>query len=433
MKKQLILRAFPDSSQDKAISRTLIGVAAFVGLLGIWATFAKVPEVSKTRGEVLPQGGDIHVIQSLSGGKILQVYVTEGDVVVKGQDIARLDQSVSEADIRKLDVKYNDILMQMERLRALEQERTPDFGAEGKSFPGIAKVQLELFESQSELKSAKLKEIDDEAVSKQAELDSAGKQLGFIDEQVQIIYREEQMLETAVDKGLIPKRQLLEKQEAVSALKKEREEVVGRQETLQKEMLTLQTQRRSMEQDLRTEYRTNRAELVEQLREVEEELAQAHSALGQNALQAPEDGIIKSLPNAKVGAVIQPGGVVAELVPSNQPLNVEVRVSPRDIGFIAVGQQVLIKIDAYDYSRFGAIQGEVERVSPATFKDERTGEPYFKAHIQPVSEYVGDEARDRRIKVGMTVEADITTGHKTILQYLLKPVYTTVDTALTER
>ncbi len=433
MKKQFILRAFPDSSQDKAISRTLVGVAIFVGLLSVWATFAKVPEVSKTRGEVLPKGGDIHVIQSLSGGKILQVYVAEGDVVAKGQDIARLDQSVSEADIRKLEVKYNDILMQMERLRALEQERVPDFGAEGKDFPGIAKVQMELFESQAELKASKLEQLDDEAVSKRAELDSAGKQLGFIDEQLQTIFREEEMLATAVDKGLIPKRQLLEKQEAVSALKQQREEIVGREETLQKEIVTLQTQRRSEEQDLRTEYRTNRAELVEQLREVEEEMAQAHSAMGQNALQAPEDGIIKSLPNAKVGSVIQPGGVVAELVPSNQPLNVEVRVSPRDIGFIATGQSVLIKIDAYDYSRFGAIQGEVVRVSPATFKDERTGEPYFKASIQPVSEYVGDQSRDRRIKVGMTVEADITTGHKTILQYLLKPVYTTVDTALTER
>ena len=109
------------------------------------------------------------------------------------------------------------------------------------------------------------------------------------------------------------------------------------------------------------------------------------------------------------------------------------RVSPRDIGFIAVGQKVLIKVDAYDYSRFGAIKGSVIRVSPATFKDEATGQPYFKATIQPESEFVGDAAKGRRIKVGMTAEADITTGEKTIFQYLLKPVYTTVDTALTER
>ena len=155
--------------------------------------------------------------------------------------------------------------------------------------------------------------------------------------------------------------------------------------------------------------------------------------MGQNALIAPSDGIIKSLPNAQVGSVLQAGGVVAELVPSDQPLTVEVRVSPKDIGFISEGQSVLIKVDAYDYSRFGAIEGSVVRVSPATFKDEQTGQPYFKAIIEPSSEYVGNQDKGRRIKVGMTAEADITTGHKTIFQYLLKPVYTTVDTALSER
>jgi multidrug efflux pump subunit AcrA (membrane-fusion protein) len=92
-----------------------------------------------------------------------------------------------------------------------------------------------------------------------------------------------------------------------------------------------------------------------------------------------------------------------------------------------------VKIDAYDYSRFGAIKGEVARVSPSTFKDPQNGQAYFKATIKPESEFVGDEKKGQRIKVGMTAEADITTGEKTIFQYLLKPVYTTVDTALSER
>lgn len=433
MNKQFILRAFPDSRQDRVITTALLAVAAFVALMGAWAVLATVPEVAKTRGEILPKGGQMHVIQSLSGGKILRALVQEGDVVEKGQPIANIDQSVSEADIRQLDVKHSDIMMRIERLRALEQQREPDFGAEGDQYPGMAREQTDLYRSQAALMAAKLDVIDDQMIGKQAELDSSINQLKFIDEQMVILEKEVAMFQQSVDKGLSPKRDLLEKQEARSELRKDREAIMGRRETLAKELITLKAQRQSAEFDLRTEYRTERSELVEQLREVEEQLIQAHTALGQNALVAPEAGIIKSLPNIKVGSVIQPGGVVAELVPSNQPLDVEVRVSPRDIGFIAEGQSVLIKVDAFDYSRFGAVRGTVVRVSPATFKDERTGEPYFKAVIEPASEYVGDPARGRKIKVGMTVEADITTGHKTIFQYLLKPVYTTVDTALTER
>lgn len=433
MNKQFILRAFPDSRQDRAISTALLVIALFVALMGTWAVIASVPEVAKTRGEVLPKGGDIHVIQSLSGGKILRVLVQEGEVVEKGQVIANIDQSVSEADIRQLDVKHSDLTMRMERLRALEQNRDPDFGAEGKQYPGMAREQHELFQSQLALMQSKLDLIDDEMIGKRSELDSISKQLMYINEQLATIEKEVVMFRDAVAKGLSPKRDLLEKQQDQSQLKKEKEELLGRQKSLNDELTTLTEKMESEALDLRTEYRSERAELVEQLREVEEQLIQAHTALGQNALVAPQAGIIKSLPNAKVGAVIQPGGVVAELVPSDQPLNVEVRVSPRDIGFVAVGQHVLIKVDAYDYSRFGAIEGEVVRVSPATFKDERTGESYFKAVIQPQTEYVGLQDKGRKVKVGMTVEADITTGHKTIFQYLLKPVYTTVDTALTER
>jgi HlyD family secretion protein/adhesin transport system membrane fusion protein len=433
MNKQFILRAFPDSRQDRVLGTTLLVIAGFVALLGVWAVFASVPEIAKTHGEVLPQGGDIHVIQSLSGGKILRVLVQEGDVVEKGQVIANIDQSVSEGDIRQLEVKHSNIMMRMERLRALEQARDPDFGAEEKQFPGMAKEQMQLFISEAELQASALRVIDDQIRSKEQELESASNQLIYLEEQLNNVKKEVAIFQDAADKGLRSKTDLLQKREQLSNLNKENEALLGLQSSAKASINTLKEQSHSKKLEMSTDYRTRRSEHVEHLREVEEQLIQAHNSLGQNALIATEAGIIKSLPNAKVGSVIQPGGVVAELVPSNQPLNVEVRVSPRDIGFIAIGQSVLIKVDAYDYSRFGAIPGNVSRISPATFKDERTNQPYFKAVIEPESEFVGNVELARRIKVGMTVEADITTGHKTIFQYLLKPVYTNIDTAMTER
>ncbi|ARN74372.1 HlyD family type I secretion periplasmic adaptor subunit [Oceanicoccus sagamiensis] len=433
MDNNFILRAFPDTNEDRYIGRALLAVAIFVALLGFWASVAKVPEVAKTRGEIIPQGGDIQVVQSLSGGKLLQVYVSEGDVVEKGQSIASLDQTVSEADVKQLEVQRADYMLRIERLSALVHDRAPEFAADGKQYPGLADQQQRLYDSEKSLLAAKLGQIDDRINAKKAELNSLESQLKLSSEQVSVIQREVDIFQSAADKGVSSKRELLEKKERLSELKRIQEELTGRKKSLVESLSALAKEGESETLKTNTDHRTRRSELVEKLQEVEQELIQAHTALGQNALVAPIAGVIKALPNANVGAVIQPGGVVAELVPSDQPLDVEVRVSPRDIGFIKVGQQVLVKVDAYDYSRFGAIKGEVARVSPSTFKDPQNGQAYFKATIKPQSEFVGDEAKGRRIKVGMTAEADITTGQKTIFQYLLKPVYTTVDTALSER
>lgn len=432
MNKHYVLRAFPDGKQEKSIRNTLLVVAGFVAVMTLWAAIAEIPEVAKTRGEVVPLGGDIDVVESLSGGKILRVLVKEGDVVTKGQVIANLDQAISEADIRRLDIRHADLAMKIESLRALEQKRQPNFGAEGEQFPGLAAEELGIFESESKALASQLLVIDDQIVSKQEEIESAQEQMVFTAKQMRAVDEQLEIMKKALEQNLAPRARVLEQEAEQASLNKEREELEGRIETLQSELVTLREQRRSAEFEERTEYRTQRAEYVEQLKELEEELIQAHASVGQNALVAPEDGIIKSLPNLDVGSIIEPGGVVAELVPSDQPLEVEVRVSPRDIGFIRVGQSVLIKVDAYDYSRFGAVEGTVTRVSPSTFEDERTGQPYFMAVITPVSEFVGDRSNNRQIRVGMTTEADITTGHKTVFQYLLKPVYTTIDTALTE-
>ena len=433
MSDTFVTRAFPETTQMRTVSVALVAIAGFVALMVAWAVIAKVPEVAKTRGEVQPRGGDVQMVQSLSGGKILRVLVEEGQVVEAGQVIANIDQSVTEADIQQLEVRHNDLLMQIERLTALARNRNPNFGAPGEAYPGLAAEQQTLFESEARLFRLRVSELSDELLARQQELEGVRNQVRETGEGLAIVQEEIGLFEQGVERGVISRQQLLEKQEKESDLANELEQYRGRMNTLQGDIETLQARRDSLATEIRTDFRTRRAELVEKLGELEQELIQAHASQGQNALTASADGIIKSLPNATIGAVLQPGGVVAEIVPSDQPLEVEVRVSPRDIGFVEAGQKVLIKVDAYDYSRFGAIQGEVIRVSPSTFKDERTGQPYFKATIQPASEFVGDESRERRIRVGMTAEADITTGHKTVFQYLLKPVYTTVDTALTER
>lgn len=430
---QLQLRVFPDTAADRFLAPVMLIISGVIALLGIWSVFAVVPELAKTRGEILPTGGQFHVVQSLSGGKLLEVLVKEGDLVTKGQAIAKMDQAVTQADVRQYEVQRADLDMRIERITAVISERRPDFGVEGKDYPDIAEQQIKLYISEQAFLASSLQKIGNDIAEKKSEKVSIEDQLDAAVHQVESLQSEMDLFQQAIDKNLVSKREFLEKEERLSEVTRDKKSLSGRKNIIDRQLMSLDETLKNESLKLKTEYRQKRSELVEKLAEVEQKLIQSHLAMGQNSLQSPVEGIVKSLPNSRPGAVIQAGGVVAEIVPSDQPLEVEVRVSPRDIGFVKKDQWVQVKVDAYDYSRFGAIKGQVVRVSPATFKDETTGQPYFKAYIHPSSEFVGDSERGRQIKVGMTAEADITIGHKTIFQYLLKPVFTTVDTALSER
>ena len=149
-------------------------------------------------------------------------------------------------------------------------------------------------------------------------------------------------------------------------------------------------------------------------------------------IHAPSRGYIKGLQFTTIGGVIAPAQVVMELVPTDDVLVAETRISTEDIGHVHLGQPVTVKVSAFDYIRYGSISGELVSISASTFVDE-DGRPYYKGRVALDSDLVGDGARAQPIIPGMTVQADIQTGERTLLQYLLKPVYVSLDQAFSER
>jgi HlyD family type I secretion membrane fusion protein len=149
-------------------------------------------------------------------------------------------------------------------------------------------------------------------------------------------------------------------------------------------------------------------------------------------LRAPIGGVVRGLAVHRAGTVLPPGGLVAEIMPQDTQLVADVRLMPRDIGFIEVGQPVHVKVQAFDYARFGSVEGQVERVSAGTFLDEQR-QPHYRARIALKQQHVGHDPRHAQLVAGMTVQADITTGTKTVLQYLLKPIYSAMAASFHER
>ena len=169
-----------------------------------------------------------------------------------------------------------------------------------------------------------------------------------------------------------------------------------------------------------------------ELAEVEQSLVRLQDRVNRLAVYAPVDGIIQGLAITRINAVVEPGQVIMQVVPVDDQMIVETRISPGEIGHISTGQTTLVKVDSFDYARFGGVPGRVRRISASTYLDEKRN-PYYLAEIELERTWVGRNSRAMRIIPGMTVQADIKTGSKSILDYLLKPISRGFDTAFRER
>jgi HlyD family secretion protein/adhesin transport system membrane fusion protein len=171
---------------------------------------------------------------------------------------------------------------------------------------------------------------------------------------------------------------------------------------------------------------------VTELAQVQESIGRLEDRVNRLVVIAPTRGIVKGLAVHNTGAVVQPGGLVCEIVPVDRELKVEAKVTPRDIGFLKPGQRVKVKVATYDFARYGAVMGTLQQTSASSFINDK-GDPYFKAIVSLDRDYVGDTPGMFRVGPGMTVTAEVITGDKTLLQYMLKPIFTQLRQSFHER
>jgi HlyD family type I secretion membrane fusion protein len=170
-----------------------------------------------------------------------------------------------------------------------------------------------------------------------------------------------------------------------------------------------------------------------ELAQVNEALARATDQVTRLEVTAPVSGFIQNLQVRNPGTVIPAGGVLMEVVPVDDELMVEARISTRDVGHVAPGQPVTVKVSSFDFVRYGAVDGVLQTISATTYIDEQTGQPYYKGMVSLAQPHLGEDPDANRILPGMTVQADIVTGEKTLLEYILKPIYVSLAHAFRER
>ncbi len=386
----------------------------------VWMAVTEVNEMSVSRGEVVP-AGYIHNIQHLEGGIVSEVAVHNGDSVKKGDLLVGFAPPATRSEYGQLTSRRATLILSLTRLHALEADKEPDFGELGKEYPELAKKQLESYQAQAANFKHELSVIKAQVNQKNSELSRQKNQIKTQKKEVGLLKEQVTMREKLATKHIVSETDLLSTKSSLASAESQLKSIqdgvtvarMALKEAKERRLETVSSQKK----DLKLEA----ASVAGQLSELDGSLIGAEDKLNRLNVYAPVSGIIQGLAITSINEVVKPGDTILQVVPIDDDLIVDARVSPAEIGYIHAGLGAEVKVDSYDSSRFGVIKGVVKQVSPSTYLDEKMN-PYYKATIELNKSYVGLDPDKMKVIPGMTVSADIITGSKTIMAYLLKPV-----------
>lgn len=413
------------------VRNLLIGVVLLVAALVGLSLFVKVEEVARARGDFAPVRR-VQVIQAPEGGALSDILVHNDDRVLAGQVIARFRATNLVRDLTQAQSKQAQLQIELERLDAFIQLRTPDLESYRAKYPAMVEAALALNKEEVLRVKRDTDEKNEQIAEVKASLDGAQQKIPAARSSMRSADDLQQRVRGGVQSGVIaPNRQAVVDEGAAQA---ERTYIalVSSLDEFKAKIQALEAERDALVAKAVSDAANQRAQHIEQLGEVEAQLAAYRARSEDIDVKAPVNGIVRNVSETPLGTVIAAGGTVCEIVPTDGGVLMATRVSTRDIGFVHVGQKAIVKADAFDYGRFGAVDGEVVRISPGSKADRPGLEPFFIAEIELDHGYVGAD-KNHLLTPGMTGEAGILTGQKTIFQYLLKPIYVTLDSALRER
>ncbi|WP_047393669.1 HlyD family type I secretion periplasmic adaptor subunit [Chitinibacter sp. ZOR0017] len=425
-----IQQLLEDPGMSPALRRSMWLIVLLVLAFLFWAVFSPVNELARARGEVIPSGY-VQVLQTQTGGVIEQLLVREGDTVKAGQLVARFKAVDVEKRAAQANIRLNSLAIDRERMLALLEGRAPDFSPYEADYPRLVRQAQSSYREQKAVRDAALTAKRSEGGQQTAQQQAAQRDIRLVESQLNEARQRIKRLEEGVQKGVISQLALSEARQQASALEERLSDLQARVQSIGSGMGAIDADLLKIRADLNQQLSLELSKTTEAYRELEAELAALTDNQRDIEVKSPVAGVVTNLPHTQAGSVIPPGGTVAEVVPTGQGMFLEVMVSPRDIGFVKNGQTVTVKVDSFDSARFGTITGTVQRVSPTSSKLPPNNQPFYRVEVALGQTYVGQS--QHQLVPGMTAEADIVTGRKSVLQFLLKPVYTATDTAFHER
>jgi adhesin transport system membrane fusion protein len=423
------IRAALDQGGRTNLLPALVVVAVMIGGFITWAQWATLEEVTTGLGRIVPTS-QMQLIQPFEAGVVVEINAAEGDIVDAGEVLLRLDDTDARSALGELQQRQLVLEAKRARLQAEAQGDQPVF-AQGT--PTDILLGEQQFYDARQLALAQERAVINEQLA-QRNLERTELQLRIEETAVaiELLDREVELARRLFDRRAIPEIDFLQRERAALAEQQELSVLRAQLPRTAAAIAEAEAQLANLGAQFASQARGELAQAIGDLAVIQQSILSAQQRLERTTLSSPVRGVVNALPVTTIGAVIRPGENVVEIVPLDEQLLVEAEIRPQDIAFISAGQDVSVKVTAYDYTVYGDLPGVVRRISADTFEDEQ-GESFYRVTVEIEDNSIGSETDPLPLIPGMVVTADVLTGQKTVMQYLLNPITRARNEALRER
>jgi membrane fusion protein, adhesin transport system len=408
--------------------RLIAGLAAAVL---VWAAITPIRELSLARGQLIPTS-QVRPLQHLEGGIVEALLVKEGQIVEQGQPLMRLQTVMADSELAALKARAQNLVLQKERLDALIARRTPELSSfKEASFTQVADHQ-QVYDARLDHRMKENQLLLMRIAQRRSELATLQNDIKTQRRLLEIGKEQFEMRQQLAINGSASRRQVLESlsiyEQARGLVATTEGRIATLQETLQ-EAEAASAEAAALAQKTWSEEQTKTAS---ELAEVQESIKKQMDKVDRLTIRAPARGRVQQMLQRSAGEVVRAGESIARIVPLDDALVAEIFVKPDDIAAVKVGNKAELKVTAYDFSKFGKVKGEITDISPTTVEhdDKRL---YYKAIVAFDPHRSDRHSLDWHLQPGMAVDAEIISGSKTLMQYVLKPIHRGLDAAFTER
>ena len=396
----------------------------------LWASLMKVGEFVRGQGKIVPSG-QVKQIQHLEGGIVSEIAVKQGQQVKEGQLIYRIKNEFALSSLTELQINLYAKLATEARLRTElvggEEIQFPSEIVE--KVPNIVENEKKLFVQRKENFHNSLSVLDQQIDLRRLQLQEERARTKNLQLQYQYTKEQQDILERIVKSGAGSQKELIDSRLRTQNLLTDLEDLQNRMISTEKSIGEASSRLDESKSKMLVDIQTELSSTLIEIEKLKENISANMDRVSRTDIVSPVDGVVKALQYNTIGGIIKAGETIAEIIPSNEMLLVEASIMPQDRGRIWNGQEVNIKVTAYDSAIYGQLKGNIVDISGDTFMDEGTRMPYYAVKIESTTKGFGG---GKPIYPGMVAEVDIVSGERTVMSYIMKPILRVFNNALSE-
>lgn len=419
-----------DTRRPLAGSILLFAVVGFLVIAFIWAAVTELDEVTRGQGKVVPSR-NLQVIQSMEGGVLAELHAREGDRVTEGDILMVLGGGMVEGNYRENLQRYHGLQARIERLAAEANQTELVFSPEvTMNAPDVARAETQLYRARQDELDSELRVLDQQLSQRRQELEELRATAETARESIDLAQSELELIEPLVERGLESELTLLQIRRTLNEQRGELSRSRSGVERAQAAIQEIQERRTSARDAFVSRALSELSEATGKAAELEAILPAQAEQVARTNIRSPVDGIVNRMHLTTIGGVARPGDPLVEVVPLDENLRIEAHIKPSDIAFLYPGQPVRVKLTAYDFARYGGLDGELTVIGADAVEMPESEELMYPVQVETSGQLYGADGEPLEIIPGMVAEVEILSGKRTVLDYLLEPVVKIRDRAL---